>query len=802
MKPASVPRPISREKLKAVSYEETTAARQPVPVTLATPPRPPTHKVVTGLRKPKSSPEPTSSSYNAARSKLRDDIRRDSGLAPSNSTTRDSHTTLGTDAESSASLQSSPSLPQLSFQGDTTAASPTNSKRWGSPKKPLLKTQVPPVPRLPFLGIVTEIPRGSFDDLALPERVQFSKRGSMLIGGKKAINANGGDSRRLVGSRRPSIDILSPAANLPARILSADEEALSNKVRSMYEGGADEESDLINGIHPVTNRQGADNDVSASTTQGDPRMVGIPTVNVTQSDSPHSLSQSQKNKIKRDSLLVREQHELAGGMEDWEDVNGSDIDRYGFIIPRQVSQSSSMTSGPGSSQEPARIHRVSTLLQLASEAPRRQRSKLGRNISGGSPARSATAMSNKRPSSRTSQNNRPASSQSSYRGPLNGPRSKLRSATNRLPYNRNRRCMDEAGDMLTLPPGLADVTESEVDSKVADDLKRREREREEKWQKMAKVVNQTDNRGGGMVFEFDTSSSKVIERTWKGIPDRWRATAWHAFLTTSAKKRQNFSTDEELISRFNKLVQQGSPDDLQIDTDVPRTINSHIMFRRRYRGGQRLLFRVLHCLSIYFPETGYVQGMAALAATLLCYFDEEMTFVMLVRLWQVRGLNRLYESGFKGLMQALEEFEKGWLASGEVSAKLNELEIAPTAYGTRWYLTLFNYSIPFPAQLRVWDVFMLLGDPDSDPPPRPSTGSTNPNETNSSSPQVFPSFNGSLDVLHAVSAALIDGTREILLDSDFENAMKVLTSWIPVRDEELLMRVAKAEWKMHRKKKR
>ena len=60
--------------------------------------------------------------------------------------------------------------------------------------------------------------------------------------------------------------------------------------------------------------------------------------------------------------------------------------------------------------------------------------------------------------------------------------------------------------------------------------------------------------------------------------------------------------------------------------------------------------------------------------------------------------------------------------------------------------------------------------------------------------------NGGLDVLHATSAALIDGIREILLESDFENAMKVLTSWIPIQDEEVLMRVVKAEWKMHRRK--
>jgi hypothetical protein len=94
------------------------------------------------------------------------------------------------------------------------------------------------------------------------------------------------------------------------------------------------------------------------------------------------------------------------------------------------------------------------------------------------------------------------------------------------------------------------------------------------------------------------------------------------------------------------------------------------MFRKRYRGGQRLLFRVLHALSLYFPDVGYVQGMAALAATLLCYYDEEHAFVMMVRLWQLRGLERLYESGFEGLMDALAEFEKHWLSDGEVAKKL------------------------------------------------------------------------------------------------------------------------------------
>jgi hypothetical protein len=75
-------------------------------------------------------------------------------------------------------------------------------------------------------------------------------------------------------------------------------------------------------------------------------------------------------------------------------------------------------------------------------------------------------------------------------------------------------------------------------------------------------------------------------------------------------------------------------------------------------------------------------------------------------------------------------------------------------------------------------------------------GDANPSQS-SSDTKVFGS---TLDILHATSAALIDGMRDILLDSDFENAMKVLTSWIPIKDEDLFMKVAKAEWKIHTRK--
>lgn len=375
---------------------------------------------------------------------------------------------------------------------------------------------------------------------------------------------------------------------------------------------------------------------------------------------------------------------------------------------------------------------------------------------------------------------------------LRSSRSVIRTAGNLLPYNRNRRWMDEAGDMLTVSPSLQDIAEEARVEKISEALKRKEWERSEKWRKMAKNVKK-GAQGEGMDFEFDVKNPKLIERTWKGIPDRWRSAAWYSFLAISARNHEDSPIEEEIISDFHRFQERSSPDDVQIDLDVPRTINRHIMFRRRYRGGQRLLFRVLHALSIYFPQTGYVQGMAPLGATLLCYFDEEKCFVMMVRMWQLRGLNRLYRPGFEGLMTGLQEFESSWL-NKDIATKLSELCIDPTAYGTRWYLTLFNLSIPFPAQLRVWDVFLLLGGNGS-----PAAESSSKSKKAPAAPATPPT---GLDVLHAVSAALVHALREVLLDSDFENAMKALTSFIPIKDEDLLMKVTKSEWKTHNGKKK
>jgi hypothetical protein len=144
--------------------------------------------------------------------------------------------------------------------------------------------------------------------------------------------------------------------------------------------------------------------------------------------------------------------------------------------------------------------------------------------------------------------------------------------------------MDEASDMLKLPPGLAELAEQAEGGRAAQAMRQKEMEREEKWRKMAKVVK-SGAEAGAMMFDFDVKDPKITSRTWKGIPDRWRATAWYAFLAASAKAAKDSPTDEELMESFYELQEESSADDMQIDVDVPRTINRHIMFRRRYRGG-------------------------------------------------------------------------------------------------------------------------------------------------------------------------------------------------------------------------
>lgn len=289
-------------------------------------------------------------------------------------------------------------------------------------------------------------------------------------------------------------------------------------------------------------------------------------------------------------------------------------------------------------------------------------------------------------------------------------------------------------DYMELPRHDAVSTEKEV-------------ERSQKWRSMAVRKNPSSP------FMFKVNA-KLVNRVYKGIPDCWRSSAWHSFVS-----RTSTVTEWEFLRMYEQHSELPCEQDGQIDLDVPRTISGHVLFRRRHEGGQRLLFRVLHAIALQFPETGYVQGMASIAATLLCYFPEDQAFVMLARLWTNRGLTALYEPGFPRLIDAFAALEVQ-MKTSQVGRHLLKIGCQPMAWATRWYLTLFHISLPFRTQLRVWDLYMLY----------------NPKE-----------LGDQFKVLEATTLALIEGIENVLLGSDFEEAMRILTSPVEVRNDDRLM---------------
>lgn len=127
-------------------------------------------------------------------------------------------------------------------------------------------------------------------------------------------------------------------------------------------------------------------------------------------------------------------------------------------------------------------------------------------------------------------------------------------------------------------------------------------------------------------FKDNVTPGALRRRVFKGIPDSWRPVVWPLLLrlrasssiatTSTTTSSHSNSSSSELAQHFAQLQTVPSQYDVQIDLDVPRTMNGHQTFFTRYGQGQVQLFQVLHAISLY-SECGYCQGMGPIAATFL-----------------------------------------------------------------------------------------------------------------------------------------------------------------------------------------
>lgn len=190
----AVQSPRTDEGIKALRYEEILPARPPIPVTIA-PPRSPPTDTHPALRRSTSDTDE------------RDPRKRDSGLAPTESTAA-REGSLITGEESSLSAPANKHLADTSGSGryevpmtpktpKTVRSDSTSTiSRWrrgsckietvpGSPRSTESKSNGS---EAEFSPITTPIPTKSELQLDFMDHIAFSKRGSVLLGGKKALN--------------------------------------------------------------------------------------------------------------------------------------------------------------------------------------------------------------------------------------------------------------------------------------------------------------------------------------------------------------------------------------------------------------------------------------------------------------------------------------------------------------------------------------------------------------------------------------------------------------------------------------
>ncbi|WWC63189.1 uncharacterized protein I303_105789 [Kwoniella dejecticola CBS 10117] len=319
----------------------------------------------------------------------------------------------------------------------------------------------------------------------------------------------------------------------------------------------------------------------------------------------------------------------------------------------------------------------------------------------------------------------------------------------------------DAGPSPRIPPASPTLRASEEDR-----IRKKEFDRVDKWGRMMSIKRRDS---GGNISEWDWSSrlkekkDKLDRRVYKGIPDRWRMAAWWTLaqeqtekVARSKGKGRASRSAEDIENDYKNTVELPSTFDVQIDLDVPRTISGHTMFVTRYGAGQRNLWHVLHCFSQVCETCGYVQGMGPIAATLLCYFDPERAYTLLVRLHDVYGMHEIFEPGFPGLLEAfyVQERLMEWLMP-DLYQSFQRNMISSSSWGTKWYITLFVNTVPFSQQLRLWDALWLDGR----------------------------------DVMIITSLAILWAFKDILSSpkATFESILSTLSSYFVAEDEDAFM---------------
>ncbi|CAE8597078.1 unnamed protein product [Polarella glacialis] len=209
----------------------------------------------------------------------------------------------------------------------------------------------------------------------------------------------------------------------------------------------------------------------------------------------------------------------------------------------------------------------------------------------------------------------------------------------------------------------------------------------------------------------DTDAFRELVRR-RGVPERFRWKAWRALTGWSALYKPG-----EYERIMKKTPEHKTAD--AIDKDLDRTFPGVEEFDEAMKQD---LAQVLRGFASLFPKVGYCQGMNFVAGFLLLAASgspegrdgsgaaAKDAFFLLVQMMVKYRANLLFCEGLPLLK--LHTFQFRVLLQKlfpDVHLHFVENQITAELYLTKWILTMFTQTLPYPSAARIWDLIVCDG---------------------------------------------------------------------------------------------
>ncbi|KAM7539233.1 hypothetical protein Aperf_G00000047636 [Anoplocephala perfoliata] len=149
----------------------------------------------------------------------------------------------------------------------------------------------------------------------------------------------------------------------------------------------------------------------------------------------------------------------------------------------------------------------------------------------------------------------------------------------------------------------------------------------------------------------------------------------------------------------------------QIEKDLLRTMPNNACFSSPSAIGIPRLRRILTAVAWLYTEIGYCQGIGVIAANLLLFMEEEMTFYMMCAVIE-DILPASYFSadsllGVQADQSVLCQLISVFMPHLDAIIQQHDIDLPLITLG--WFLTLFSGVLPMQITLRVWDLLFYEG---------------------------------------------------------------------------------------------